>query len=446
MFEKCDVKRARAKADAVGAPRASNEVYSSVTTNEPLSSVHSSTVREVSRACPVCGGTSAELVFQQSFQAVEKGGPVDSYAVVVCSACGTSFADGIPSQSEFDAYYRDLSKYEYEHRAGKESEDDSHRLKVLAELVQSIILDKTSRILEIGCANGRLLSYLRKAGYTALKGIDPSPGCARAAKRLYDLSVETGTVFAIRNPEKPYNVVMTLGVLEHIRDVKGAVQHIRDVTSRDGRVFVAVPDASNLIAAQDAPFQDFSTEHINFFSPSSLQYLMEAGGFRALSCASLNLELHPGLLTPSVCGVFEPSANYRTEFAYDDSTRTGLLRYVEECRASDEQLKVRIRHAVDGRTVIVWGVGTHTRRLLANHTLRPEDVSIFVDANPKYQGQRLVGLPVLSAEQAKGRSEPILISSYAFQKEISEQIRDVLRLPNELILLYDLRPGKATHD
>jgi hypothetical protein len=83
--------------------------------------------------------------------------------------------------------------------------------------------------------------------------------------------------------------------------------------------------------------------------------------------------------------------------------------------------------------------------LLANHTLWPEDVYMFVDSNPQYQGQRLAGLPVLSPDQLKGRSEPILISSFAFQKEISQQIREVLRLRNELILLYDLSQGRASH-
>ena len=163
-------------------------------------SPQSRSVRAASRPCPVCGGGYAELVFQQFFQAFERGGPIEGYDVVVCTACGTSFADGIPSQSEFDEYYRELSKYEYEYRAGKESEDDSHRLKGLAELLQSIIPDKSSRVLEIGCANGRLLSYLKEAGYSEVTGVDPSPGCARAARLLYDISVETGTVFDFEDP------------------------------------------------------------------------------------------------------------------------------------------------------------------------------------------------------------------------------------------------------
>jgi SAM-dependent methyltransferase len=403
-------------------------------------------IHEVGRPCPVCGGGSAELVFQQSFQTLERGGPVDGYDVVVCAVCGTAFADGIPPQSEFDRYYWELSKYEYEHRGGKESEDDRHRLKILADLLQSIVPDRSSRILEIGCANGRLLSYLKEAGYGDVTGVDPSPGCARAARLLYDVQVETGTVFDFRKPDTGYDFVVTLGVLEHIRDLQRAVQRIRDVTLDNGRVFVGVPDASNLIAQQDAPFQEFSTEHINFFSPKSLQYLMEAGGFGTISCASVKLELHRGVLTPSVCGVFERSTEFRTEFPYVGTSKEGLVRYVSECAAMDEQLRDKIRQAIAGRAVIVWGIGTHTRRLLANNALRHSDISAFVDSNPKYQGQELVGIPVLSPERVAGHREPILISSYAFQEEISEEIRGRLQLPNELILLYNMSKERVPHD
>jgi SAM-dependent methyltransferase len=395
--------------------------------------------RETTRPCPVCEDNHAVLLFHQAFQSLDRGGPVQAYDVVACNLCGTCFADGIPAQEEFNEYYRKLSKYEYAFRQGKESEDDSFRLKKLAELVQSFIPDKSARILEIGCANGRLLAYLKQAGYEKVTGVDPSSGCARAAKELYNISVETGTVFDLSEPEIGYDLVITLGVLEHIQDVKCAVGKIRHVLSKKGRVFVGVPDASHLIAAQDAPFQEFSTEHINFFSPISLRYLMEAGGFRALRCKSLELELHRGFLTPTVCGVFENSEEFRTQFQYDNSTKEGLAKYINECKAADVLLKNRIREAVAGRTVIVWGVGTHTRRLLANHALRPEDIALFIDSNPNCQGQQFVGVPVVSPHDLTGRREPILISSYAFQEEIREEIRGNLHLHNEVIVLYDLK-------
>ena len=102
----------------------------------------------------------------------------------------------------------------------------------------------------------------------------------------------------------------------------------------------------------------------------------------------------------------------------------------------DAALRERIDQAVKGnRSIMVWGVGTHTQRLLATGALNPSNIVAFVDSNPKYQNQQLHGIPVVRPETLRGRTEPILISSYGFQQEIASQIRE-MNLPNELILLY----------
>ena len=43
---------------------------------------------------------------------------------------------------------------------------------------------------------------------------------------------------------------------------------------------------------------------------------------------------------------------------------------------------------------------------------------------------------MIAPSDVVGRSEPILVSSRVFQHEIVRQIREDLRLSNELILLY----------
>jgi hypothetical protein len=87
--------------------------------------------------------------------------------------------------------------------------------------------------------------------------------------------------------------------------------------------------------------------------------------------------------------------------------------------------------------MIVWGVGTHTLRLLATGGLDPRTIKAFVDSNTKYQKQELRGLPVISPDELGAHPEPILISSRGFQNQIHEQIRDRLGLTNPVILLYD---------
>jgi predicted SAM-dependent methyltransferase len=44
--------------------------------------------------------------------------------------------------------------------------------------------------------------------------------------------------------------------------------HIYDILAPTGKIYIAVPDASQYINGEDAPFQEFSIEHINFFGPT----------------------------------------------------------------------------------------------------------------------------------------------------------------------------------
>ncbi len=334
------------------------------------------------RLCPICEGHPSEVLFQQSFRALDRIGLLDGYDVVVCQSCGMTYADHIPSQGAFDEYYRELSKYAYEHRTGKESPDDEWRLRQVADALHTFIPDRESRILEIGCANGRLLSFLKNNGYSNVFGLDPSPDCARSARSQYQLEVFTGSVFNAPVKDHSYDFLVLLGVLEHIRDVGSAAKTLRRLLAENGSVYVEVPDPTNFLAERDAPFQEFSTEHLNFFSPTAVRYLMEAAGFRTIEAKSIVRPDRTGKPTSVVSGVF---------------------------------------------------------------ALDPAKIVAFVDSNPKYQNQQLHGIPVLRPNDLKSHTQPILISSFGFQQEIAKQITD-MKAPNRLILLYtnsaEIRSGR----
>jgi SAM-dependent methyltransferase len=349
-----------------------------------------------------------------------------------------TFADQIPSQAAFDKYYRDLSKYVFEHRSGKESPEDEWRLRQVANSLQSFIPGRDTRILEIGCSNGRLLGFLKQDGYKNVFGLDPAPDSAESARKLYGVEVLTGSIFdaPVREHEHEYDFVILLEVLEHIRDTGAAVAALRRFVSKAGMVYIDVPDATRFIAEREAPFQEFSTEHLNFFSPTALRYLMERAGFRTIKAESAAITDRAGKPVPIAYGVFENAAAKRTDFPRHSESEAGVRRYIRQCREMDAALRQRIDQAISrSPSVIVWGVGTHTQRLLATSALHPANIVAFVDSNPKYQSQQLQGIPVLRPEALKDRSEPILISSCGFQQEIANQIR-AMKLPNELILLY----------
>lgn len=390
------------------------------------------------RDCPVCRSSSKRIVFTQRFEHLGSVGLLDGYDVAICNDCGAAYADGIPTQAALDAYYRDLSKYEYQHRDGKESADDERRLRHTAAVIAELIPDRQARLYEIGCANGSLLAILKQLGYRNVCGLDPSPSCAAIARRLYGIEVQTGTIFDPPAPVGSCDLVIALAVLEHIRDLDSALQKVRNLLSSTGRAYFEVPDLVHPLAGRDAPFQEFSTEHINFFSAVSLTNLVEAAGFRKLTCGYAMRETQSGATCPVACGLFEKAAP-ATSFVHDDQTAGGLLNYIQSCEQMDGELRRKIAAATAGTSVLVWGVGTHTRRLLANGVLDIAQISAFVDSNPKYQGQSVRGRPVIPPQDVKEFSQPVLISSYAFQNEIATQVRQELRLANPLILLYDDR-------
>lgn len=389
----------------------------------------------VPRACPVCDGCESRTLFRQSFEQLSGARLLDGYDVVVCAQCGAGFAGDIPDQAAFDEYYHELSKYDYNDRAGDERPRTNQRFLDTAQTFAPAIPRLDAQILEIGCASGELLDVLVRRGFTEVAGVDPSPGCCRAARELYGVEGYVGTVFDMPRFERPPEFVILVGVVEHIRDVAGAVEELHRLLADGGRIYLEVPDASRFTASADAPFQEFSVEHVNFFSVQSLTNLMSAHGFRAVETGRASRPLND-IAVPVAYGIYEKTSG-RALIVKDTETETRLRAYIAGGSEEDARVRKQIEGAIaPGERIIVWGVGTHTQRLLANGGLDPDKVAVFVDSNPKYQQQRLHGIPVVAPEHLRNRSEAILISSRGLQQEIHDQIRYGLAIPNSVIKLY----------
>jgi SAM-dependent methyltransferase len=393
-----------------------------------------------SRDCPICGGADRRVLFHQEFAAVDQAIPVTGYDVVVCERCGGAYADGIPDQAAFDRYYRDMSKYEYAQRGGAESEYDCRRLALIAGIIAPHLQAPDVSILDVGCASGRLLADLRDRGFANVTGLDPSESCAAAAARLYSVDVRTMTLAEIARSGKRFDVVIMVGVLEHLRDVDEAFDHLRVLLPSAGLLYVEVPDVTAFADWPNAPYQDFSTEHINFFSPISLNNLMLRHGFTQVFLERNHREQSYRTVMSNLSAVYrKEDASSQGQMQVDTDSATGLERYLSQCATDEERLREQIDALVDGRRrIIVWGIGTHTSRLMATSRLPQADIVAFIESNSRYHGKTLHGRPILAPESLKDHHEAVLISSRVFEKEIADQIRHGLGCANELILLYNV--------
>lgn len=392
------------------------------------------------RSCPVCHGDRREILYEQRFAAVSGQLQLAGYAVAVCASCGAAYADAIPAQDWFDGYYRSVSKYTHDQCFGMEPESDTQRFRDIADLLVRHVPEKDSRILDFGCASAGLLSQLRARGYADLLGADASPSAAKLGEALHGIRVVNAELDEIARNETAFDLIIQVGVLEHICDVDATIAATRLMLAPGGLVYIEVPDATAFADFPGAPFQQFSIEHINFFSRSSLTSLMERMGFAAVEVTRTARAHTLDAWMPVVCGVFQTHDGSRfTTVSPDADTRPALRRYVAECTRVEQAVAAVIDTLADSREpLLVWGVGTHTLHLIETTAFAKLNVRAFVDSNPNYQARELYGTPVIGPAAVDQYSERILISSHVFQTDIDTQIKRDLRLPNETIKLYDL--------
>ena len=392
----------------------------------------------MTRPCPVCGSETKIFLYRQRFSRLSEGSFLKGYDVVVCQNCGFGFADQIPKQSAFDLYYRDMSKYEYQERKGKESAFDEERFEETAALIRQFLPRPGAAILDIGCSTGGLLWKVKNLGFPNVIGADPSPLCARAAKELYGITVLNTSVTELSTMGLAVDFAILVGVLEHLQELDTAIEEIHKIITNDGQIYVEVPDVSAFSNAPDAPFQQFSLEHINFFSVHSLHNLMIARGFRPIYSQPLVRRQSHNTVMPVVAAVFKKERSGRGQRVFDIETKKGLMDYIQASAAIDIRICQIIEEIVTrGRSIYVWGVGTHTLRLMETSRLAEAEIRAFVDSNVHYRNKKLHGVAVVSPNDLKGTADPILISSRVYQEEIKRQIRDELQLKNELITLYE---------
>ena len=340
------------------------------------------------RKCPICGSKKRNVVYIQRYTSHF------NHQIVNCCDCNFIFVGNVPSKKYYEKYYRDQSKYEGIRK------HEIHENQTIIELLNFVKqnVTKKANILEIGCSTGYLLSVLKKDGYENLLGIEPAPKCRDIAKKEYDLNVKTVDLENFNSSEK-YDLIILSAVLEHLVELKDSIEKIKNLLKDGGYLYIGVPDTSNFYLNTTEPFGEFSTEHINFFTESSLHFLMR--GFTNVLIKTDNKSLH-------------------SFWQKGDSGLKSILKYID---LSESKLKI-IKKQINSlpKKVIIWGAGALSQRLLSTTNIKNK-ILFFVDSNPNLYGTNLDKIPIYAPDVIVNNKCPILISSYNFSEEIIKTIK-----------------------
>lgn len=364
------------------------------------------------RNCPLCGGRGV-LLYNNIMASLNE---LDmSYEVHGCQDCGMTYAGKLPSEDEYQRYYSLLSKYD----VGALSEDSIRMHQLLADIIAGYCAPGT-RVLDIGCGDGHLLSCLKQRGMHELYGIDPAPHALQAAMNRYGIdTISTGFLKDIVDRAKTgsYSLFCLSAVLEHL---SAPVKQMKDLLERAQSgtcIAVEVPDLESFDAVHAEPLGELSLEHINYFSRSSLQNLFASVGCVEVCCQRVKHSSGGSLL-----------AVYRKESAPHSRAQvndTDLMR--EYVTRSTERMQSLLRK-VSGKLhapFLIYGAGSHTARMLPMLSADPLQFPIhaIIDNNPNLAGKQLGGIPIVSAAKLGDYPDrDILISSFRYETEIKNSL------------------------
>ena len=389
------------------------------------------------RACPVCGSEEQDLIYRQSFERFASGSIGDGYDVVACGGCGACFASRLPGQARFDEYYEAASKYDLGVTDGQICGHDAARFESLADWVTGQVADRSRPVLDVGTATGGFLTKLRGQGFSSLRGVDPSPQAVRLACEEHGLDVKVGGIDEARTWGSRFHLICFCAVLEHLLDLRATIRAAAELLDEDGMILIEVPDATRFQACISAPYQEFSVEHVNYFTDDSLRYLMASAGLAPVAERRVTWAQSADAEAPILDAVFLRAAGEIGAGVTDTQGPKALAEYARRSAEKEAAVARRIRALAAARQPLyVWGVGTHTLHLLRCSALAECNIAAFIDGNPHYTGSTLAGHPVLGPRELPAVYQPILISSAVSQSEIAAAARDLYGAGVELILLY----------
>jgi SAM-dependent methyltransferase len=200
-----------------------------------------------------------------------------------CGACGGFYLHPLP-QGPFN------EAFESPATAAKMDEIDIARheyfLRRLGWLNVARTSDQQPRLLDVGCATGRLMALAqeRERGWS-VEGIEPSPELAAFAKRNNPgAPVFEADFVEFEGAPGPFDAIVALDVIEHVAEPERLIVQARKRLRPDGFLLLQTPNAESLRARMHGAHWNMLIPeyHFRLFTRRGLEGLLQAQGFEVV--------------------------------------------------------------------------------------------------------------------------------------------------------------------
>ncbi|MBI4432245.1 MAG: methyltransferase domain-containing protein [Candidatus Omnitrophica bacterium] len=199
--------------------------------------------------------------------------------IVRCASCGLVYA--VPSSlNEIKMDYAQMVDPDYlEQERGRRAQAGI----VLKRIAR---YKRGGRILDIGCGPGFFLDEAKKKGWD-VAGVDLSAWAKSYNRDNFGIEVFQGSLEEAHFPDRSFDVVVMMDVIEHLDDPKAILTEIRRILKNDGVLYVSTPDIQSVLSRLlRAKWWGINKYHLFYFSRKTLERLFQVVGFKKLRYAS----------------------------------------------------------------------------------------------------------------------------------------------------------------
>lgn len=151
-----------------------------------------------------------------------------------------------------------------------------------ADLIESRNRTGRGSLLDIGCGYGFFLGEMKSRGWE-VKGIEISETGRQYARHTWDIKVYSEPLENLSLPDRSFDVVTLLYVIEHVLDPPGLLETVKRILKPCGMVLLRWPHSTPIVRMVGPFAKRLDLYHTPFhmydFSPDTMKRLLERAGF-----------------------------------------------------------------------------------------------------------------------------------------------------------------------
>ena len=240
--------------------------------------------------CPVCHGTEMKMMFSTKTRSSE-------FHLLQCVSCTLTRTIPFPDDEilrlhdTFVYYGKNENKFIPIIQRIRNEIMRAYVKYYLSMIPYSV---QRPKILDVGCAEGRLLKAFLESGCECW-GVEHHVYPAERFQNADQIRYLQGELEQLKLPEGAFDLIFLWHTLEHTSDPQMVMARLYDLLAPNGALIVAVPNFSSMEARR---FKEFWFHldvpwHKYHFNERSIKHLMRRHNYRMIRMTTLSLEQGP---------------------------------------------------------------------------------------------------------------------------------------------------------